>query len=204
MGERLKLTRQQQNFTQQDVASRLHVARQTVSSWETGHSYPDIDSLLALSNLYQLSLDQLMREDAQVVLGIKRQTVRGRLKNVRWPLVASAALFLAVWGLYSFSSLPLEQWLPLVVFAQGFLNLYVLNGINKFQQQLALTPKLLLRERYPWLVRVGWLPALLFLGIGGWLLARTNWLGPVLFTMGIMLLAAWGIICTEKKISRLK
>jgi len=57
------------------VADALHVSRQTISSWETGHSYPDIDSLIKLSNLYTLSLDILLNEDRSMTDTLRKPAV---------------------------------------------------------------------------------------------------------------------------------
>jgi len=55
-GDRLKQERKKRKLTQQVVADELNVSRQTISSWETENSYPDIASLLRLSDYYQISL----------------------------------------------------------------------------------------------------------------------------------------------------
>lgn len=73
IGPQLSQARQQQQLTQQAVATKLHVARQTVSSWETGNSFPDIDSILALCELYHLSLDHLLRPDSDLVANLQTQ-----------------------------------------------------------------------------------------------------------------------------------
>lgn len=62
-GERLKKARSDMNLTQGDVANELYVTRQTISSWENEKTYPDISSLIQLSNYYQISLDTLLKED---------------------------------------------------------------------------------------------------------------------------------------------
>ncbi|WP_304599155.1 MULTISPECIES: helix-turn-helix domain-containing protein [unclassified Lacticaseibacillus] len=51
----------------------MHMARQTVSSWETGRSFPDIQSLLNLSRLYHVSLDTLLKEGSDMVEDLKNQ-----------------------------------------------------------------------------------------------------------------------------------
>jgi len=60
-GERLKKARSDMNLTQGDVANELYVTRQTISSWENEKTYPDISSLIQLSNYYQISLDTLLK-----------------------------------------------------------------------------------------------------------------------------------------------
>jgi len=57
---RLKELREQHNYTQDDVAGFLNISRQSVSKWELGKGYPDIDNLRRLSDLYKISLDQLI------------------------------------------------------------------------------------------------------------------------------------------------
>ncbi|MCJ8009612.1 helix-turn-helix domain-containing protein [Lederbergia wuyishanensis] len=60
IGEKLKLRRKKAGFTQEQVAEKLNITRQTLSNWEVGKYYPDIDSIIALSQIYQLSLDELL------------------------------------------------------------------------------------------------------------------------------------------------
>ena len=67
IGEKLKEERERQGLSQKDVADSLHVARQSVSRWETDQSYPDVENLIALGRLYHVSLDEL--------LGIEREEV---------------------------------------------------------------------------------------------------------------------------------
>lgn len=62
-GENLKQERKKMQLTQEEVAKELNVSRQTISSWENERSYPDISSLVTLSDFYHISLDVLLRED---------------------------------------------------------------------------------------------------------------------------------------------
>ena len=57
LNEILKEKRKELDLTQQNVADHLNVTRQTVSSWEVGKSFPDISTLIKISDFYQLSLD---------------------------------------------------------------------------------------------------------------------------------------------------
>ena len=50
-------------MTQTDIATQLHVSRQTISSWENGRSYPDIGMLVQISMAYDFSVDQLLKGD---------------------------------------------------------------------------------------------------------------------------------------------
>lgn len=61
--EKLVMLRKQQNLSQEQVSEKLGVARQTVSKWELGETTPEMDKLIILSKLYDITLDELMKED---------------------------------------------------------------------------------------------------------------------------------------------
>ncbi len=52
--------RKQKGFSQEELANRLNVSRQTVSKWEVGDSTPDMEKLIAISDLFEISLDELV------------------------------------------------------------------------------------------------------------------------------------------------
>ena len=65
---RLYQLRKQKGFSQEELANRLNVSRQTVSKWEVGDSTPDMEKLIAISDLFDVSLDNLVmgkEDDAQ-------------------------------------------------------------------------------------------------------------------------------------------
>ena len=63
LGKQLKEARAGANLSQEELAKRIGVSRQTISNWENCRSYPDIGSLIKLSDLYGLSLDAMLKED---------------------------------------------------------------------------------------------------------------------------------------------
>ena len=65
--DRLKGLREKNDMTQEQLAKALHVSAQAVSKWENGKSYPDIHSLLLLSALFDVSLDQLIKGDLETM-----------------------------------------------------------------------------------------------------------------------------------------
>lgn len=95
-GKRLKTVRTQQHRTQATVAQELKVSRQTISSWETGHSYPDIDSLIHLSTYYGLSLDALLKEDPDLTETLRKPVVLKEVRPILHLLLASDCIFLVV------------------------------------------------------------------------------------------------------------
>ena len=64
---RLYQLRKQKGFSQEELANRLNVSRQTVSKWEVGDSTPDMEKLIAISDLFDVSLDKLVmgKEDEE-------------------------------------------------------------------------------------------------------------------------------------------
>lgn len=56
--------RKQKGFSQEELANRLNVSRQTVSKWEVGDSTPDMEKLAAISDLFGVSLDELVLDKA--------------------------------------------------------------------------------------------------------------------------------------------
>ena len=62
LAERLKAQREKLGLSQGDVAERLHITRQTVSRWETGKGTPDLENLVLLSEVYQVTVDELLKE----------------------------------------------------------------------------------------------------------------------------------------------
>jgi len=56
--------RKQKGFSQEELANRLNVSRQTISKWEVGESTPDMEKLAAISDLFEVSLDELVLDKA--------------------------------------------------------------------------------------------------------------------------------------------
>ncbi len=65
LGEKLFELRKSKNLTQDDVAERLEVTRQTISKWETNQSTPDFDKIVPLCNLYEITPNELLGQDEQ-------------------------------------------------------------------------------------------------------------------------------------------
>ena len=105
------------NMSQEDLAQKVYVTRQTISNWETGKSYPDIHSLLLLSSLFEISLDQLIKGDIDIMRNeidnteVKKLNYIGNIFSLLFllsilvfvPLIKFLEIFgLIIWvGLYS-------------------------------------------------------------------------------------------------------
>lgn len=71
LGKTLQQLRKEKNISQEDMADMLNVTRQTISNWENSKSYPDILALIKLCDIYKISLDDLLKEDEQLLKHIK-------------------------------------------------------------------------------------------------------------------------------------
>ena len=76
IGKKLKNARVQSGMTQENVAEKINVSRQTISNWENEKSYPDIISVIELSNLYSISLDDLLKGDEKMIEHFRRKHKR--------------------------------------------------------------------------------------------------------------------------------
>jgi transcriptional regulator with XRE-family HTH domain len=74
IGKKLKETRLKCNMTQEQVSEMLYVSRQTISNWENEKSYPDIISIIKLSDLYSISLDELLKGDKKMIEHLEDST----------------------------------------------------------------------------------------------------------------------------------
>lgn len=63
LGQRIKEEREKRQWTQDYLAETLNVSRQAISKWEVGSTYPDIDRLVQISNLFGITLDSLIKGD---------------------------------------------------------------------------------------------------------------------------------------------
>lgn len=97
LGTKLKQARQSRNVTQETLAERLGVSRQTISNWENNRSYPDIVSIIALSDLYGVSLDALLKGDPKMIEHLQQQTntVKSRRQLSKAALLSA---YLLVWA----------------------------------------------------------------------------------------------------------
>lgn len=64
---KLKEHRAQAGLSQEELAERIYVSRQTISNWETDRTYPDVQSLLLMSELFDTSLDELVKGDVSTM-----------------------------------------------------------------------------------------------------------------------------------------
>ena len=99
ISEKLKQARTKSGMSQEEVADKLGVSRQTMSNWENSRSFPDIVSVIALSDIYSVELDSLMKGDTEMIKHIEESTnVTKSNKQVAASIVALILFLLGTIG----------------------------------------------------------------------------------------------------------
>ena len=70
--EKLQILRKSNGLTQEDLAEKLNISRAAVAKWEAGQSYPDISNLIQISNLMNVTVDYLVKDQACAVAPAKK------------------------------------------------------------------------------------------------------------------------------------
>jgi len=85
-------------LSQEEVAEKLNITRQTLSNWENNKSYPDILNIIELSNIYPISIDELIKEDKQMVESLEESlnVVKSKHKILKQILIGT---YLIIWVL---------------------------------------------------------------------------------------------------------
>ena len=142
INKRIKDARLQKNITQEDLAEHLGVTRQTISSWETGKSYPDIISVIKMSDIFDISLDKMLKEDKQLVNNMQKQmdTVKSN-KSIVFTISFAIIFFGGIYLIRTFVDIPKIDNLflnvsVLIIFIVGvitylFSNIYVGKFLNQ-------------------------------------------------------------------------
>lgn len=79
IGNQILTIRKEQQLTQEKFGELFHITRQTVSNWENGKSYPDLQVLVDISDRFEISLDTLLKKDSKMVRSIDRERVLGAI-----------------------------------------------------------------------------------------------------------------------------
>ena len=99
LSRQLKSKRVQRGLSQDELAEAIYVSRQTISNWETGKTYPDVQSLLLLSEALETSIDELIQGDVVVL----RAAMREDAQKMRW--LTWGAMVASVLGIMFFAGL---------------------------------------------------------------------------------------------------
>ncbi|MBQ1173358.1 MAG: helix-turn-helix transcriptional regulator [Lachnospiraceae bacterium] len=109
LGKQIKMHRQEAHLSQEELANRVYVSRQTISNWENDKSYPDVNSLVLLSEIFQISLDNLIKGDIEVMKDviqkeeIEKMNRYGKAYTIMLIATAVSAVPLFMWlGVWAF------------------------------------------------------------------------------------------------------
>lgn len=103
LNAQIKKYRTELKLSQEDLAEKVYVTRQTISNWENEKSYPDIHSLLLLSSVFNVSLDQLIKGDIEEMKEIideqeiKKFNRYGKIFTIHFILLLLLAVPLFMW-----------------------------------------------------------------------------------------------------------
>ncbi|EHR36212.1 helix-turn-helix domain-containing protein [Facklamia languida] len=108
IGELLKEARLQAGMTQEKVAEAIGVSRQSISNWENDKTYPDVINVIALSELYQVSLDYLLKGSKDYMKHLDESTdiVKSNKALIRSIVLGVLAILFI---------LLISQWIPFQV-----------------------------------------------------------------------------------------
>lgn len=92
----IKRLRTEKGWSQETLAEKAYVSRQTISNWENEKNYPDVHSLLILSDLFGVSLDELIKGDVETMKNTIHNKDASALKRAQWCGVIGLILLMAV------------------------------------------------------------------------------------------------------------
>lgn len=120
IGKRIREHRAELGLSQDDLAARVYVSRQTISSWENDKTYPDVQSLLILSDVFGATVDSLIKGDVETMTETIDRDAR-LLMRLGYAMLSFLLLMVAtlVWLAIQSSAWdwPLDQCLPTFVLA---------------------------------------------------------------------------------------
>ena len=135
-GETLQTKRKAEGLTQEDLANKLLVSSKTISNWETNKTTPDIDNVIRISRLFDISLNQLLLEGSDMVENIKKNA---ELRESKIYLVTSSItnlVFLFIIGVSPiFGELP--EIIAIALAVGTFFNLFCVLYFSKRYMMLS-------------------------------------------------------------------
>ncbi|HGI5086078.1 TPA: helix-turn-helix domain-containing protein [Streptococcus agalactiae] len=132
IGQQIIRYRKQQALSQEELAEKVYVSRQSISNWENDKTYPDIHSLLLLSQIFQVSLDQLIKGDIEKMKYTITQVDKKNFERDTKVMVTLMILLLI-------SSYPLVyflEWLGLGIFVLlSIITMTYANRVERFKKK---------------------------------------------------------------------
>lgn len=133
-GENLQYLRRERGLTQEELAEYMSVSRQTVSKWEAGGAYPEMEKLMSLCQLFAVSMDTLLRGNAEESRRCDTQDYDTHMNRFTYQIMTGVGLVLlgvTLLLLLCGVGLP-DTWATLVFFAFLIVavSIFIVSGIN--------------------------------------------------------------------------
>ena len=145
IGKMLKEKRAEYELTQEQLSEQIFVSKKTISNWETGKTTPDLDSLIRLATLFNLSLDNLLLEGNKVAENIiKREKIGEELdKNKKiwsfsYVINIIFVITMSMSSLFKVSNFSMGTGVKVSMLLIMFMNLYLLGYLTKEKKRLEL------------------------------------------------------------------
>lgn len=136
LGKQIRKYRNEKTLSQEALAEKIYVSRQTVSNWENDKSYPDVNSLVLLSEVFEVSLDQLIKGDVEIMreeINRTDQKKFERLSNI-FTILFLAVLITPVPLVHFLSYAGLAIWIVILA-AGSYVAILVEREKKKFNMQ---------------------------------------------------------------------
>ncbi|WP_429971445.1 helix-turn-helix domain-containing protein [Fructilactobacillus sp. Tb1] len=134
----LKTKRTDQKLTQQQLADKMMISSKTISNWENGKTLPDLDNLIQLSKILNISLDYLLSEDTRLSEDMRKSAeLKETKKLINWTTITDI-LFLAIEISLYFShveSIIVIILTNLALFSNLFLEIWLVNKYKKLENE---------------------------------------------------------------------
>ena len=132
LSKRIKELRTEKGWSQEVLAERIYVSRQTISNWETEKSYPDVQSLLILGDIFGVSLDDLIKGDVDTMKEkVNEKDVRA-MKFMRYTAVIGFLLLMTAVPVFNEYGSEFVRCIGLVL--GGAISAVILISVHKYEQ----------------------------------------------------------------------
>lgn len=126
--EKILSLRKSRGLTQEQLAEKLNVSRQSVSKWESGQAIPELETIVALCRVFDITTDYLLKPSEMDELSIKTEMLEKqqqqllireqRYKRIFTCIMYSLGIYLFFFAVYMIGHFYFEIWNPSVIFAE--------------------------------------------------------------------------------------
>ncbi|MBU9788191.1 helix-turn-helix domain-containing protein [Lentilactobacillus sp. IMAU92037] len=136
IAEQLQRQRQLHGLSQADLADELHISRQSISKWENGTTLPSFSNVVAISDLFGISLDDLIKGDVQLMERLEKDNRVNKVSKIILFGIVIAIVGYTCYQLVGISANTLESWLVIPVIVSFF---FMLKSVKWREFNKALT-----------------------------------------------------------------